>query len=123
MSKSETEQIAQLDERIKSLDNNLSALIKDVELFNEKISKADSSAIEGLKKELYGLQEQYEDFNKKQSKLTKDIEDKLQGLSRSRRNDSKIIEYQNKLLEHQKRLLGGDLGEKFSSLQGMMYIK
>ena len=120
MSKSETEQIAQLDERIKSLDNNLSALIKNAESFNEKISKADSSAIEGLKKEFSGLQQQYEDFNKKQSKLTKDIDDKLQGISRSRRNDSKIIEHQNKLLEYQKRLLSGDLGKKFSSLQGMM---
>ena len=120
MSKSETAQIAQLDERIKSLDNNLSALIKNVESFNEKISKADSSAIDGLKKEFSSLQKQYGEFIEKQSKLTKDIDDKLQGVSRSRRNDSKIIEYQNKLLEHQKRLLSGDLGKKFSSLQGMM---
>ena len=121
MAKSETAQIAQLDERIKSLDANIKQLITDVDAFKDRLSKTDSSGVEQMKKDYQSLQKRIEDLGKSQERTAKSVDEQIQKVSRSRRVDNKILERQNQLLAAQKRLAStGDLGQSFSSLKNSL---
>lgn len=121
MAKSETAQIAQLDERIKSLDANIKHLITDVDAFKDRLSKTDSSGVEQMKKDYQSLQKRIEDLGKSQERTAKSVDEQIQKVSRSRRVDNKILERQNQLLAAQKRLAStGDLGQRFSSLKNSL---
>ena len=118
MAKSETAQIAQLDERIKSLDANIKQLITDVDAFKDRLSKTNSSGIEQMKREYQSLQKKVEEVGMSQAKTAKNVEEQIQRVSRSRRADNKILERQNQLLAAQKRLAAtGDIGQRFSTLR------
>ena len=118
MAKSETAQIAQLDERIKSLDANIKQLITDVDAFKDRLSKTNSSGIEQMRQEYQSLQKKVEEVGTSQAKTAKKVEEQIQRVSRSRRVDNKILERQNQLLAAQKRLAAtGDIGQRFSTLR------
>ena len=118
MAKSETSQIAQLDERMKSLDATLKQLITDVDAFKDRLSKANSSGIEQMRQEYQSLQKKVEEVGTSQAKTAKNVEEQIQRVSRSRRVDNKILERQNQLLAAQKRLAAtGDIGQRFSTLK------